>query len=145
VDLIIGIGNRLRRDDGIGPEVVEALAARPGVERRIVHQLTPDLAPCVAEAERVLFVDASIGWGEMHLARIEVGPAGGLGHALSPTALLGLVVRLYRTAPAAWVLSVPGTDFEFGEALSPQASARLPEVTRRIEAWIEAPSAVAAT
>ena len=53
MDLVIGIGNQLRKDDGIGPALVESLAERDGVESCIVHQLTPELAMRVCDADRV--------------------------------------------------------------------------------------------
>ena len=58
--LVIGYGNELRGDDGIGPRVAEAVAARnhPGVRVRIVCQLVPELAAELAEARTVIFVDA---------------------------------------------------------------------------------------
>jgi len=140
MDLVIGIGNRLRGDDGIGPALVESLEERPGLERHVVHQLTPDLAPRFGEADRVLFVDAAIDRRELDLDRLAPSEARGIGHALCPAAFLDLAARLYDAAPPAWLLSVPGSDFEIGEALSPEAAARLPEARRRIEAWLEAGS-----
>ena len=61
--LVIGIGNPLRGDDGVGPRLAaeaEALAPRPRRGRepdlavRAVQQLTPELAPEVAEARAAL-------------------------------------------------------------------------------------------
>jgi hydrogenase maturation protease len=138
VDLVIGIGNRVRTDDGVGSAIIESLGCRRGVECRVVHQLTPDLAQPVAEAERVLFVDASIGEHEMRLTRLTAEPGRGLGHSMSPAGLLDLAARLYEGAPEAWLLSVPGSDFGFGESLSPQTRARLPEAARQVEAWLRA-------
>jgi len=138
MDLVIGIGNRLRRDDGIGPALVESLGRRPGVEHHAVYQLTPDLVSRVGEADRVLFVDAAIDGHELRLDRLAPSEARGLGHALMPGAVLHLAARLYGVAPPAWLLSVPGRDFEIGEELSPEATARLPEAMRRLEAWLEA-------
>ena len=61
--LVIGIGNPLRGDDGVGWALVEDLEASlpdpgPCLELRVVHQLTPELAVELAEAQRVLFIDA---------------------------------------------------------------------------------------
>ncbi|MEB3362613.1 MAG: hypothetical protein VKI42_10885 [Synechococcaceae cyanobacterium] len=58
-DLVIGIGNPLRGDDGVG----RWLARRgelwlPQAQWRAVQQLTPELAADVAAAARVLFIDA---------------------------------------------------------------------------------------
>jgi hypothetical protein len=75
--LLIGIGNPLRGDDGVGPWLVETWGRRrvwrgevcgaqrgEGGERparfqvRVVDQLLPELAADLATAGRVLFVDA---------------------------------------------------------------------------------------
>ena len=62
--LIIGYGNPLRGDDGVGWEVASRLAATIPEEAAhimTVHQLTPELAESVSEAELVIFIDASDG------------------------------------------------------------------------------------
>jgi hydrogenase maturation protease len=59
--LVIGYGNTLRRDDGVGVRVAELLAVDPrmeGADILAVHQLTPELAIDVGEATLVVFVDA---------------------------------------------------------------------------------------
>ena len=57
--LVIGYGNELRRDDGLGPRVAASLAG-PGVRALAVRQLTPELAEEVATARLVVFVDARV-------------------------------------------------------------------------------------
>jgi Ni,Fe-hydrogenase maturation factor len=67
--LLIGIGNPLRGDDGVGPWLVETWGRRRawrGAVRelparfqvRVVDQLLPELAAELAAVRRVLFVDA---------------------------------------------------------------------------------------
>ena len=58
--LVIGYGNTLRRDDGVGPKVVEALATEnlPGVQPLVCPQLTPEIAAS-RDAPRG-FVDAAV-------------------------------------------------------------------------------------
>ena len=60
--LIIGYGNTLRRDDGVGPKVAEAVAALalPGVRALAYPLLTPELAEAVSQARVVIFVDAAV-------------------------------------------------------------------------------------
>jgi len=136
MDLVIGIGNRLRKDDGIGPALVEALGSTPGVECHVVHQLTPDLALRLSEADRLLFVDASIDGTEIALERIEPARGHGVAHAMSPSAFLDFAAAVVEAIPPAWLLTVPGHDFGIGERLSPEARSRLPEAVRRAQAWL---------
>jgi len=66
--LVIGIGNPLRGDDGVGPWLVHAWGQRRARRKaamgaaplriRVVPQLLPELAEELAAVRRVLFVDA---------------------------------------------------------------------------------------
>ena len=58
--LVIGYGNTLRSDDGAGQIVAEKIAQwnLPGVRSLAVHQLTPELAEIIAQADAVIFIDA---------------------------------------------------------------------------------------
>ena len=60
--LIIGYGNTLRRDDGVGPRVAEAVGKMnlPGVRTLICQQLSPEHADPVSQADIVIFVDAAV-------------------------------------------------------------------------------------
>ena len=57
--LVIGYGNTLRSDDGAGQRVAELVAEwkLPNVRSLPVHQLTPELAEPISQAELVIFVD----------------------------------------------------------------------------------------
>jgi len=64
--LVVGYGNPLRGDDGVGQEVAEALwaerATSPGLDSAAFvwsHQLTPEIALDVARSGFVVFVDAA--------------------------------------------------------------------------------------
>jgi len=56
---IIGYGNTLREDDGVGYCMAETIAQwnLTGIASKAVHQLTPDLAAHLAEVDRVIFID----------------------------------------------------------------------------------------
>ncbi|MGF1587982.1 MAG: hydrogenase maturation protease [Pleurocapsa sp.] len=60
--LVIGYGNTLRSDDGAGQSAANQIAAwgLPNVRSLAVHQLTPELAEDIANADTVIFVDAVI-------------------------------------------------------------------------------------
>jgi hydrogenase maturation protease len=130
--LVIGYGNTLRCDDGVGQSVAAAVAtwALPAVVVRSCHQLTPELAAEIAEVERVIFIDVFPVCNEMPWEPLRVIPVepeegtGAMGHHLTPQRLLALTQALYGCCPAAlWVL-VPGMNFEFGETFSPLAASR---------------------
>ena len=60
--LVIGYGNTLRGDDGVGPKVAETVGALrlPGVRTLICQQLSPEHAAPISVADTVIFVDAAV-------------------------------------------------------------------------------------
>ncbi len=123
--LVVGYGNTLRSDDGVGAKVAAAVAelALPGVVALVRHQLTPELAEPVSEAHAVVFVDAAVDAAtEVRVRQLE--PAYGaqlMAHAADPRTLLALAKQLFGRCPPAWWLTIPVENLEFGEELSPLA------------------------
>ena len=123
--LVIGYGNTLRRDDGVGPKAAEAVAdlALPGVRTLACPLLTPELAEAVSRARLVIFVDAAVDAPrEVQMRKLE--PAGSsqiMAHAASPATLLALARDVFGHAPEGWWLTIPAEDLGIGEALSPLA------------------------
>jgi hydrogenase maturation protease len=60
--LVVGYGNPLRADDGLGCHVARELAHRLGNDKRVevvpCHQLAPEIAQQIAATEFVIFIDA---------------------------------------------------------------------------------------
>ncbi len=123
--LVIGYGNTLRRDDGIGVEVAQTVAAMdlPGVNVIARQQLVPELAEPISGANTVIFVDADVtATGRPELRPIEAAPAGQMfAHAANPRSLLALSKEVFGGNPKAWSLAIPVEDFSFGFGLSPRS------------------------
>ena len=146
--LVVGIGNPLRGDDGVGSLLAEQAAvltaAEPGgsVAVRSVQQLTPELAEELAQLEAVLFIDAWPAPAGASPRLIDVSPAGSAtgsrpdSHRLEPAALLAVSQALYGRAPAAQLLLVPATAFEHGTALSAGLRAALPQARTLLRQWL---------
>jgi len=121
--LIIGYGNPLRRDDGVGWAVIEALqqATLPNVTCLAVHQLTPELSETMSLAEMVILIDARI---EGHAGELKITPviahadAPSMTHHLSPQGLLAMTNWLYDMLPFTILITITGADFGLGEGLS---------------------------
>jgi hydrogenase maturation protease len=138
MDLVVGIGNELRSDDGVGARIVRELPGRPDVETTVVHQLTLDLVATLGRAERVLFVDAHASETRLRLARVpERDGMLAMGHALAPEALIAWTSVECGRAPEGWVLSVPARSFEIGEALSPDVERAVPAARNAVLAWLD--------
>jgi hydrogenase maturation protease len=135
--LIIGYGNLLRRDDGAGRVLAEAVASwdLDGVAVRSIHQLVPELAEEMRQAACVVFVDAISEEG-VKLYRLAPGATPVLpSHVCDPRSLLCLTRDLYGILPSAWLLAIPGTDFEMGEGLSSGAQASVVQALDMIRAF----------
>ncbi|MDA0265906.1 MAG: hydrogenase maturation protease [Cyanobacteria bacterium] len=127
--LIIGYGNTLRGDDGVGQQVAVAVADwdQPQIQTLAVHQLTPDLAAEIAPFPCVVFVDAALSTGTDPTIALEKLDLNGsetfTTHIASPPALLALAHRLYDASPTAYLLTIPAVNFDLGEGLSAIATA----------------------
>ena len=120
--LIIGYGNNLRSDDGVGRYLAEIIDQQqlPSVKTLSVHQLTPELVLEITEAQAVIFIDANVSLtSEITLQYLEASQdKTRLGHTSNPEQLLALGQNLYNKLPPAWLLTIPTTNFEFGETFS---------------------------
>jgi Ni,Fe-hydrogenase maturation factor len=156
---VIGYGNDLRGDDAVGPLAAAAVAAwdMPGVPALAIHQLTPELAEPLAEADLAIFVDAHVpapapkhgqrspslcvwesGVGDEGAEVVSVHPIepaavdSAIGHTGDPRALLALTKALYGRCPIAWSITVPAHSFSFGAGLSPVAERGLAAALQQI-------------
>jgi hydrogenase maturation protease len=134
--LVIGYGNTLRSDDGVGPRVAAAVGklGLPGVDTLACPQLTPELAETVSQADAVVFVDASADLETAaRLVPVSPGPTTRvLAHAADPATILALARDLYGAAPRAWLLTIPAADLRFGEELSARARVGLGQAVAKI-------------
>ena len=140
--LIVGYGNPLRGDDGLGWRVTERLRELvhdPAVEILTLHQLTPELMDPVSRARRVIFIDACTGGNPGEIRERAVAPdsaahAAGAAftHHATPEALLAGARALYGRAAEAWMISVTGADFSLSAELSPAVSGRLEQVVAAV-------------
>ncbi len=141
--LLIGYGNSSRRDDGVAEHILrrllvalgldpESLATeeehdqRPGLRAMLVHQLAPELAELAWRYDTLVFIDAHVagaGWAPLEWQPLEPAVQGGMsGHHLKPGVILSLCEALYGHRPQAYMLSVLGHSFDFGETLTPETS-----------------------
>ena len=138
--LVIGYGNELRADDGVGPRVARAVAAldRPGVRAVAAHQLTPEMAELVHEADAVVFVDARVGAASVEVQAVTPAPGNaGWGHTSDPRWLMSLTHAVYGHTPPAWLVTIPATDLGMGEGLSEGATQGMDEALRRVLTLLE--------
>jgi hydrogenase maturation protease len=136
--LVIGYGNTLRGDDGVGPRVAEAIEKLnlPGVRTLVCQQLSPEHADPVSQAHTVVFVDAAVDAPrEVQLRKLEPGESSQLmAHAADPRTLLALARDVFGHAPRAWWLTIPAMKLDFSEDLTPEAQRGFAEAVEKIQA-----------
>jgi len=138
--LIVGYGNPLRGDDGLGWHAAGRLAQTLGDEETMVlalEQLTLDLVDHLVASDLVIFMDAcrSEAPGELTIQAVEADspPCGTFAHHLDPPGLLAYACQLYGKCPKGLLVTVSGENFGFGEKLSPAVEEMLPFLAERVE------------
>ncbi|WP_052055299.1 hydrogenase maturation protease [Myxosarcina sp. GI1] len=122
-NLVIGYGNSLRCDDGVGVRVAEMVADwhLPKVRSLAVTQLTPELAQDLAGVDSIIFVDAcqAVDTDTVEVCALKPLATTQLhSHFGDPRALLSLTLAIYGKCPQAWWVIIPATNFQLGESLS---------------------------
>ena len=149
--MIFGIGNPARRDDGLGPKLIEQLQEiwlhRPnssydktrddslsGNSARVLeldfefrYQLNVEDALTIKDYDAIVFADATAE-GDTKAALTEIEPANSMSfttHEMSPASFLALCRELFGRLPRAYVLAIRGYEWDVGENLSEQAGKNL--------------------
>jgi hydrogenase maturation protease len=133
--LVVGYGNSLRTDDGVGWHAAGLLATDPRLEGAQVlarHQLTPELAADISQASLVVLVDAATAGdpGSVSVRQIRPRPATPTtwSHHLDPETMAGLAETLYGAVPPIVLVSAAASSFAEGDRLSDTLQRALPEV-----------------
>jgi len=142
---ILCLGNELVQDDGVGICIGRILSTLPlpeGVGVELVPQLGFDLLEVVAEADRVVLVDAMstgrppgtcVTLDGRAIERYSAGASAS--HTLGIAELMELAHRLSPSPRSATLhfVGVEGVHFtEYGNTLSPQVEAAIPEAVAAV-------------
>lgn len=135
--LLIGYGNTLRRDDGVGWQIVSQLAPHyttSDVRCLTVHQLLPEVAALVADAAHVVFADASVQDepGTVRVCRVQPLEHLEEAHAMTAPGIMHLAHFLYGKSPPAHLVTITGADFGLGEGLSAIVQAAIPQAVAEV-------------
>jgi hydrogenase maturation protease len=151
--LVLGYGNEMRGDDGVGPLVAQLLEKRLDgrrVQVRQAHMLLPEFVVDFSEMDRIILVDATVNLpaGEWAKKRIEAAraadgsPLPSVGHFLSPESVLGSVSTLFGKEPETWLYTIGVKEMAIGFLLAPasrEAAQRVAdEVEKQVRSWLAA-------
>ncbi len=143
--LVLGFGNTLRRDDGVGVRAAELLEVDPrlrveGVSVQAAYQLLPEMALDFGAVTLVVLVDADLRGlpGSIEVRSIGVDAArsdadaraepGASSHHVGGGELVALAAELTGQRPEAVHVGIGIADTELGEGLSPAVEGALPRV-----------------
>jgi hydrogenase maturation protease len=142
---VVGYGNPLRSDDGVGPAVAARLAGDPrlaGADIRAEHQLTPELALDASRASLLVLVDAGLNEAPGEVAMRRLGPAAASGdawtHHVDPAGIVGLARELFGAAPPVVMISIGPASLEVGETLSDVVEASVTRAADLVVTVVEA-------
>ncbi len=136
--LVIGYGNAYCHDDGVALYVINELRRLRGIRELqpdedgldelgqkldsiMVHQLVPEIIPVIGDYRIVIFVDAHVGAipDEVRVIRVEEESGfHAVTHHMSPGMVLKMVREKKGNAPASYLVSVRGENFDFGFGIS---------------------------
>ncbi|MCV7257527.1 hydrogenase maturation protease [Mycobacterium shimoidei] len=140
--IVIGIGNRFRRDDGVGPAVSDEIAARAVAGVRVVT--TADDPTALLEswgsAARALVIDAAVCEDSMpgrirrwSVSDLEAMPAVST-HALGLAQTAALGQALGRMPAELVIFTVDTADTRDGVGLTPAVAAAVPKLVEAVMA-----------
>ncbi len=124
--LLYGYGNPGRKDDGLGPILVE-LVEKWIIEQKIEnisidsnYQLNIEDSYTIRDYDIVIFIDASIEEiDDFIVTRVEPSEKVNYTmHSVSPSFVLNLCNKLYHYTPETFLLHIKGYEFQLQEGLS---------------------------
>jgi hydrogenase maturation protease len=146
--LVLGIGNTLLKDEGVGVHVVRALSedAGEGVDYLDGGTLSFTLAGPIAEAERLIVVDAAQLQAPPGTVRLLVGEemdafVGGKRkasvHEVGLADLMAIAQLTGRWPARRALVAIQPKEVDWGEHCSPEVAAALPVACRLVRDQLE--------
>ena len=147
--LIIGLGNPLWGDHGVGKVVVDRVVqnfpqgkAETGEDITAIarYQLSPELTVSIRSADKVIFVNTEISFTTGKIIcrpLLEPPQPKPYSHDLSPAALLEGARVLYGKSPQATLVSLTSSHVDYRNSLSRAALSALPELLSLVYGLID--------
>lgn len=144
---VIGIGNTLRRDDGIGILILESLLKfykRQQIDYLNFGTASFDLIQRLADYKKTLLIDginAGLAAGELRIFKIDdldssLGTALGSTHEFSLKSLFEIIKKL-KIKTKVYVAGIQVEDTGYGEGLSAVLENKKESITREISEFVD--------
>ena len=139
--LIVGVGNPLRSDEGVGPYIADCIEAKgfSSVKVWVTGQLNMEDLERMLKFNRVILVDASLNGPLLDFHPVEKSAGGALSssHHLSAEMFVNLASSIYRQDLRMHLCSIKGNCFDVGDKISPNVLERAQEAVELICASIK--------
>lgn len=142
--IVLGLGNTLNRDEGVGVHLLELLRGQMGSRTRMEFvdggTLGLNLLPLVEECSHLLLLDA-VNAGKppatvVELSRDQIPLFAGVKlsqHQVTFQEVLGLAQMREKLPAHLHLIGVQPVDISVGYGLTPEVEALVPEVAKRVE------------
>jgi hydrogenase maturation protease len=138
---ILGTGNTLRSDDGIGAYVCQQLEKLnlEGITIHNIHQLQTEWVDELSEFNTVLIVDAAVNKDDViNIAPINrtVSISSNISHHINVNLLADLMTTMQNSRVHFYTCAIPGENFDFGETLSARGRKNADRAVGLINRWL---------
>jgi len=140
--LLLGIGNPLRSDDGVGAFICSQLDAvqQPGLVVQTTQQLQTEFIEEFLKYDRVLVIDASVTANEVKIERVQAsGTTVASSHHMNLSLMAALSQQVYGKELYLYSCAIPVISFKMGNELSAVAIEQAEKAITVIREWLEKP------
>src|SRR3989338_1015788 len=116
--LVVGVGNPLHSDDGVGPYVIDLIEGKiPGIQTRSVQQLNLEVLEEVFSFDKVILVDAALDGKDLEFKKVEWSRRDRMvsSHVCSPGVLISLARTIYGKELDLYLCTIRGENFSLGQ------------------------------
>ncbi len=139
--LIVGIGNTLRSDDGVGAYVCEKMERLnlPGTTTIIVQQLQVEMIEEMSHYDHVIIVDASATNDTIQFEPLQenLQQTVSSSHHVNASLIQTLSQKLYNKTLSLYLCAIPGSNFDTGDSLTMRTKHLAEEAIVIITSWIK--------
>jgi hydrogenase maturation protease len=138
---ILGIGNTLRSDDGIGAQVCLQLEKMnlEGITIHTIHQLQTEWLDELAGFNTVLIIDAAVNENDdINILPVDkaVSISSNISHHININLLADLMTTMNNSRVHFYACAIPGENFDFGETLSQRGIKNAARAITIISTWL---------
>ncbi|MFN8265421.1 MAG: hydrogenase maturation protease [Chitinophagaceae bacterium] len=138
--LLLGIGNPLRSDDGVGAFICSQLEVvqQPGLVVQTTQQLQTEFIEEFLKYDRVLVIDASVTANEVKIERVQAsGTAVASSHHMTLSLMAALSQQVYGKELYLYSCAIPVISFKMGNELSAVAIEQAEKAITVIREWLQ--------